>query len=492
VASDQIDFPRLVPAPELGVCKKAPKVTEDDKSLTFRAGGVEYAFCKKTGMPYSIKAIGVFRDREWLKEPMKPDLFRAPSSNEVGPGQRWMAAGLHDMTCVDAKISSLATNDPGCVTFDVVSRWKGGRNVRLDNFGNSETTMRDAGPVGGDNALVIAAHWTVRGDGALVCQSEMTWDGKALDVARMGYRFVFGEPDLFVEYFGAGPEENYRDRKSGAFLGRYSADAKDFYFPYARNEDCGNHENTRSVSFDAGWDHLSFTTCAEPFAFEVNPYSPVELIAYNHPPELPDATKTEFGLYAETRGLGGASCGPDVMGRDRVKTDRPYALSFVIRPEKAEGAVRVPAAKLPEVKMQSLASLAKVIACTSREPGEGEGEHVIDGDTRSFWHTQYGVTMGMYPHAIAVDLGREITAKGVKFLGRNDGNTNGRVKGYTFETSLDGAKWTRELEGELKDNGNWQEVTFASPVKMRYWRFTATSGHYRTDFASMAEIEIVK
>jgi len=489
VAIDQIDFPRLVPAEGLATCKEAPEMTEDEKSYAFKAAGVEYAFCKKTGMPYSIKT-GKISKTEWLKEMAKPDLFRTPSSNEVGPGQKWMAAGLHDMECAGVEFSDF-TNAVDGVAFSVVSRWKGKRNVRLDNFGHCNTTMADQGAVGGDNALVIAARWTVRGDGALVCQSEFKWDGKPVEVARIGYRFVFGMDNLLVEYFGAGPEENYRDRMSGAFLGRYHASSGEFYFPYARNEDCGNHQGTRSVSFDAGWDHLSFTTCADPFAFEVNPYSPVELIRYNHPPELPQIEKTEFGVYAETRGLGGASCGPDVLPRDRVKTDRAYKLAFVIRPEKAEGAVSVPPAKLPQVKMQSVAVLTKVVACTSREPGEGEPEHVFDGDARSIWHTQYGTTMGMFPHALAVDLGRDVMAKGVRFLGRNDGSTNGRVKGYNFEVSCDGEKWSRMLEGELKDSGDWQTFEFKSPVKMRYWRFIATSGHYKTDFATMAEIEVI-
>jgi len=490
VASDQIDFPRLIPAAALPACASAPEMAEDDKSYTFKACGIEYAFCKRTGMPCSIRT-GRFVKTEWLKEMAKPDLFRAPSSNEVGPGRAWMAAGLHDMACVGAEFSGF-TNAENSVAFNVVSRWRGGRNVRLDNFGKTDTSMTDVGAVGGDSALVIVARWTARGDGALICQSAFKWDGKPIDVARVGFRFVFGMDSLLVEYFGAGPEENYRDRMSGAFLGRYNAPSGDFYFPYARNEDCGNRENARSVSFDAGWDHLSFTTCGEPFAFEVNPYSPLELIRYNHPPELPQVEKTEFGVYAETRGLGGASCGPDVLPRDRVKTDKTYGLSFVIRPEKADGAVGVPPAELPDVKMQSVAALSKIVACTSREPGEGEPEHVIDGDPQTIWHSQYGTTMGMYPHAIAVDLGRAVMAKGVRFLGRTDGSTNGRVKGFDFEVSLDGVKWMRVLEGELKDSRDWQQADFTSPVELRYWRFTARSGHYKTDFATMAEIEIVK
>ena len=140
--------------------------------------------------------------------------------------------------------------------------------------------------------------------------------------------------DPEVEYFGAGPYENYRDRKSGAFLGRYSLKAKDFYCPYARNQESGNREDVREVAFKTESGVLNFASLGKPFAICVNPYSPLELIEYTHPPELPPSSKTEFGIYAQTRGLGGASCGPPPMQRDIIDTSRSYSLSFTIGPFK--------------------------------------------------------------------------------------------------------------------------------------------------------------
>ena len=331
--------------------------------------------------------------------------------------------------------------------------------------------------------------WTVRGDGKLVCQSEVRPDGVKFELARVGYRFVFDAENPLVEYYGAGPFENYRDRMSGAFLGRYRSLAREFYFPYARNEDCGNRENTRAVAFDEGTHVLSFVTAGEPFAFGVNPYSPIELIEYNHPPELPESHKTEFGIYAATRGLGGASCGPAPMTRDIIDTTDDYSLAFVISPDKMLRGVEVPKVELPATEKRSKASRIKVLACSSSEPGEGDPAHIVDGDPSTIWHSQYGVTVGSFPHVVAIDLGEEREIQHVGFLGRQIGR-NGRVKDFTFEVSLDGVNWTAVVGGALENNGEWQVADLGEPVRMRYWRFTALSTHYNNDFGSMAEIYV--
>ena len=489
LAEDQIDFPEAVERPMMAASAKAPKVEVSDDAYAFTAKGVKYVFCRKTGSLVSVATGGAFgKAKEWLKSPMALDVFRAPSSNEVGAGGTWTLLGLHDMAPVEATMSE-PVESGGEVSFTTVVRWKGRRSTILENFGATPTSLVDNGEMKYDLAFDVVAKWTVRGDGKLVCQSEIRPDGINVELARVGYRFVFDAENPVVMYYGAGPFENYRDRMSGAFLGRYSANAKDFYFPYARNEDCGNRENTRAVSFDDGAHTLSFATAGAPFAFGVNPYSPVELIEYNHPPELPASTKTEFGIYAATRGLGGASCGPPPVPRDVIDTAGDFALSFVISPETMLKGVAAAPAELPVTERRSTAQLVKVIGCSSAEPGEGDPKHIIDGDPDTIWHSQYGVTMGNYPHTVTVDLGREVQIGHVGFLGRRIG-VNGRVKEFKFDVSLDGVNWTTVVGGELENNAEWQVATLGEPITIRYWRFTAISTHYRNDYGSMAEISV--
>ena len=263
---------------------------------------------------------------------MALDVFRAPSSNEVWTGEDLAKLGLIEPKSELKAISEPVSEKDG-LSFTTTVSWRGNRSLELKNYSKVKAKLVDRGEAENDVVFEITTKWTVRGDGRLICESEIKPSGERVELARIGYHFVLDAEDPAVEYFGAGPFENYRDRKSGAFLGRYSAKAKEFYFPYGRNEDSGNHENTRSVAFKTNFGALSFVRLYKPFAFCINPYSPLELIEFTHPPELPPPSKTEFGIYAETRGLGGASCGPPPVSRDIIDTARGYSLSFVIEPE---------------------------------------------------------------------------------------------------------------------------------------------------------------
>ena len=65
---------------------------------------------------------------------------------------------------------------------------------------------------------------------------------------------------------------------------------------------------------------------------------------------------------------------------------------------------------------------------------------------------------------------------GFTYLPRQDGNPNGTVENYRFETSADGVNWTTNIVSgtfaNIRNNPSLQEATFA-PVNARFFRFTA-------------------
>ena len=113
----------------------------------------------------------------------------------------------------------------------------------------------------------------------------------------------------------------------------------------------------------------------------------------------------------------------------------------------------------------------------------------MDGDLSTIWHSQYGVTLTKYPHAVTVDLGRVAKAKGVTIWQRQNG-PNGNVKGFLFEVSQDGKAWREVLAGELKATRAAQAFAFSGTVPVRFWRFTGLAEHNGREFASLAEIAI--
>ena len=283
---------------------------------------------------------------------------------------------------------------------------------------------------------------------------------------------------------------NYRDRKSGAFRGLWKTDLAKFVMPYARPEDANNFEDTDAVTLSGAKGEVGFATLGAPIAFTAIPYSPKEIIDASHPPELPKTSKVEFGIYAETRGLGGKSCGPDPLARDIIDTSKNYRLDFAILPRKASTALTTTPAVLPPPPPNSGITFEKwKLHAVSSEHGWDEGaSNAFDGNPDTIWHTEYEGETPDYPHSISCDLEAVKTLRGVLVLPRQD-MPNGRVKSCIIETSLDGNSWTKAKECDLEYE-DFTEIKFAAPVKARYLRFTALKPHSEGEkWASMAEMQ---
>ncbi len=492
IANGQFDFKGIYEAANRVEVKAEGKVeeTSDEKSIGFRAGGVEVRFDRASGALVSYVNGG----KECLLAPMTVDAFRAPSSNEVGLGDRWAQAGLRELVQKATSISGVTTNPDGSKSFVVVADVRGKQKERLVGFGGNNGKQCEIVPVGvvaqHDPHFVVAQKWTVFGDGNVACQSEIRSRGRVMELARVGYRFTLDKGLGKVNWFGAGPFENYPDRKSGAFTGWWSAGVSGMVEQYAKPQDMGMRCNTAWASLMGERGMFMLMSLGEPFAFSAIPYSPTELVKTMHPQELPEAEKVEFGVYAAVRGLGGASCGPGPMGRDIVRNNKTFTLDFLIGvPGDKNRLPYMPHAELPPDVRTGEDIVPTVVACTSAEPGEGDADHLVDGDLSTIWHSQYGVTLTKYPHAVTVDLGRTVNAKGVSIWQRQNG-PNGNVKDFKFEVSADGKQWREVIASQLKPGAAEQKFAFAAPSPVRFWRFTGLNEHGGREFASLAEIRV--
>jgi len=137
----------------------------------------------------------------------------------------------------------------------------------------------------------------------------------------------------------------------------------------------------------------------------------------------------------------------------------------------------------------------KVVAVDSEETaGENNGAaNAIDGKSSTFWHTRWNDDLKL-PHTLTVDMGAAHRIAGFTYLPRQDGNANGTVENYRFETSADGIAWTTNIVSgtfaNIRNNPSLQQVTFA-PVAARFFRFTALREIYGNGWTSAAEISVL-
>ena len=96
----------------------------------------------------------------------------------------------------------------------------------------------------------LQLRYRINAAGEVAVTEKMTTDkeAKVADLFRYGMELQMPAAFSKLEYYGRGPEENYIDRHSSAFIGKYESNVKDEYYPYVRPQESGNHTDIRSFS----------------------------------------------------------------------------------------------------------------------------------------------------------------------------------------------------------------------------------------------------
>ena len=129
---------------------------------------------------------------------------------------------------------------------------------------------------------------------------------------------------------------------------------------------------------------------------------------------------------------------------------------------------------------------------SSVESGEGDAEHLVDGNPNTYWHTMWSVTVASYPHWVDFDCGSVKSLKGFTYLPRQD-SRNGNIKAWRVQLSQDGQNWSQPVgEGTFENNQREKRVLFGKPQRARYLRFTALSSQDGQDFATGAEFTVLE
>ena len=241
-----------------------------------------------------------------------PNVFRAPVDNDYifgsGPGPKWRDAGLGDMT---HKVISF--------NYKLLSDRVVKVSIEMESVSPSSYTLR------------TKSSYTVWGNGAIDIENSFDPDQAEWPLAKLGFIMELPEGFETVEYFGAGPHENYVDRNSSAAIGKYITSVDDMFVPYIRPQDCGNRTNVRwfTVTNKGGFGLM--IVAPQNMNFSALHYTPMDLEKANHPYELTKRKETILTIDMAHSGLGGGSCGPGPMERYLLNTKKA-TFNYSIRP----------------------------------------------------------------------------------------------------------------------------------------------------------------
>ncbi|WP_314280159.1 glycoside hydrolase family 2 TIM barrel-domain containing protein [Capnocytophaga leadbetteri] len=426
--------------------------------------------------------------------------FRAFTNNDRWAYQQWFAKGLHNLQH-KALAKSVKANADGSYSYSFTVQSQAPNAAKIEggtaSGRNKIVELTDRPFTDTDFRFVTNQVFTVYPDGSIEVQASIASNDDFVNLPQLGYLVTMPKTYFRFTYYGRGKQDNYSDRKTGAFLGIYESDVLKEAGNFPKPQDVGHHQDSRWAALTNMRGAGAIFVGTQPMDVAALPYTAQEMTLAGHPFELPNPSASYLQLNIATTGVGGNSCGPTPLQRDRVMATQ-HRFGFIIRPAQAKlaEAANVSASTEAPAFVAGLINRStipmKVIFASSEEVGAGNATHLVDGNPNTIWHSAYSVTVAKHPHWVDFDLSKEVSFKGISYLPRTDEAGNGDVKDFSISISDDAKTWKEVHKGSFSYNrGTAQQVLFKAPVKARYVRFTALSEQYGQDFASGAEFGLI-
>ncbi|MBR2713685.1 MAG: DUF4981 domain-containing protein, partial [Kiritimatiellae bacterium] len=214
------------------------KIEQNEKTVTVTAGSTKAVFCRKSGTLCEL----VMNERTVLKD-AAPGLvagprltcMRALTDNDV-----WMRRG--NAWSEDQKRGS------------VYSRGLTQLRYHARPLVVKDGTVRSVVEVTGSKSAGFTHEsvWSFAADGSVSVENTVTPHGTMPPaLPRLGLSLRLDPALEAFEYYGRGPRENYVDRLTGSFLGRWTSTVADQFENYVRPQDNGFKSDVRWVQLTA-------------------------------------------------------------------------------------------------------------------------------------------------------------------------------------------------------------------------------------------------
>ena len=286
------------------------KITRDGDRWIAEVAGAVMTFNGSTGELTGYTIDG----KKLISKPMTPSFWRAPTDNDFG--------------------NNFQTKS---------NAWRtAAQNRVLKEFTQNGNTLRAVYKLQ-EVPSTYVVDYTPLADGSL--RVEVGWivtDKNAFVPELPRFGMIVTMPNTYdnFSWYGRGPQENYSDRNTAAFLGRYSGKVADMRWDYIRPQETGNHTDVREATL----------TDAAGYGLEVRGRRPLEVTALDVLPSAldpgmvkhqqhisdiaPDLRNVFLYIDLAQRGLGGDnSWGALPYDKYRL-TERGYGYVFILTPVK--------------------------------------------------------------------------------------------------------------------------------------------------------------
>jgi beta-galactosidase len=254
----------------------------------------------------------VLNGKALINQPLMLNVFRLPTENDKAQTSNWDAMGLRTMTLKPGSWQVETTDS--LITLSITNEYNA---VAPNHF-----TVRFA--------------FSVSADGVVFINSLIDPLNKQAILPRIGFRLEMPAEFENLSWFGRGPWESYPDRKEAAFEGLYKSTVSEQWESYVLPQETSNKEAVRWMALSNAAGTGLLYVAADKMSASATHFRPEDLytnrsMRAKHTYQAAFCENTVVSLDAQMRGLGNATCGPDVLDQYELKA-KTTPFSFMILP----------------------------------------------------------------------------------------------------------------------------------------------------------------
>ncbi|MBR5656090.1 MAG: discoidin domain-containing protein [Prevotella sp.] len=284
-------------------------VDDNNTTVTISNRNFKAVFSKSQGTLTSYTHHGT----ALVSKPLLLNVFRLPTDNDGNRSSSWDNMGLRKLSVKGTGAEVQTADDKKTVNVELNSTYTG-------QNGTSFSVMLD---------FIVCA------DGTLMVNSVITPASTGAIIPKMGFRLEMPAVMEQLSWFGRGPWDSYRDRKEACLPAIYKSTVTDQREDYILPQEHGTKQEVRWMSLTNEEGHGLLFVAPDQMAASAVHFRPEDNYTdrnnrSKHTYQFKTCTTTVVSLDAATRGLGNASCGPEVLEKYELHAANTTFRFFII------------------------------------------------------------------------------------------------------------------------------------------------------------------
>lgn len=269
------------------------KITNSDFNFIYNKNTASFDFIESLGEVF-------------IDNPMDFIIWRAPTDNDRKIKNDWIEAGFDQIT------THVYNNE-------------------IKTYSNKVEIISSLCliPPYREKVLDLIVTWSIYPYGLIKCDVKANKNMKTPYLPRFGVQLKLNKSYEHVSYFGFGPYENYIDKNSSCYLGRFNSTVSEMHEDYIKPQENGSHHFCREVSI-SNTKKTIYVLSENDFAFNASHFSVNQLTNTGHNFELNKEDLTYLIIDYKQSGIGSNSCGPALPEEYRFN-EKEFSYNFYLK-----------------------------------------------------------------------------------------------------------------------------------------------------------------